>query len=221
MKAGRGSKDKGLEFQHEIARDVARTFGWTVEAMTPKSIGRTVAGVSYVSEQDAPDLRIRSSGAPGADIVPLSPRAAAAFPFLVEAKIRDSLPGFWPFLATGHTSEFWRPWLAQACAHCRGGGAASSRLYYPLVACRARLMAPLAVFPLAPEALGQPLPSLFPRALVWPEWGLSWVAVGFPAFLDVLADASCRAVLYAALAAPSAVEPSAPVRAARRGVKGG
>jgi hypothetical protein len=209
MKAGRGSKDKGIAFQHDVARDVARTFRWTVEALSPRSIGKCVGGVRYVSEQDAPDLRVRTMGASGADVIPLSARAAERFPFLTECKIRATLPAFWPYLGAGQSLDFLRPWVWQSSAHC--ALASGARPYYPLVVCRANLMAPLAVFPVDPGGVPRLLPQLFPRALLWPEGALTLLTVGFAALLDVLADAACRGVLFDALAVPPSVEQAAVV----------
>lgn len=82
----------------------------------------------YVAEHDGPDLRVRTSGAAGPDVVPLSARAAEAFPFMGECKIRHTLPAFWPFPASGAEAAFWRDWVARACEHCRGGRVATARL---------------------------------------------------------------------------------------------
>jgi hypothetical protein len=102
VKAGSAPARKGRAFQQEVACEIARSFGWTVEALVPRAVGKVVKGVRYVAEHDSPDLRVRTSGAPGPDVVPLSARAAEAFPFMVECKIRGSLRGFW------------RDWVAQA-----------------------------------------------------------------------------------------------------------
>jgi hypothetical protein len=116
VKAGSASARKGREFQQEVAREIARGFGWTVEALVPRAVGKVVKGVRYAPEHDSPDLRVRTWGAPGADVVPLSARAAAACPFMVECKIRGTLPAFW------------HDWVAQSCEHCRDGRVATARL---------------------------------------------------------------------------------------------
>jgi hypothetical protein len=128
VKAGSALARKGREFQQEVACEIARGFGGTVEALVPRAVGKVVQGVRYVAEHDGPDLRVRTSGAAGPDVVPLSARAAEAFSFMVACKIWGRLPNFWPFLAAGSEAAFWRDWVDQAYEHCRGGRIATARL---------------------------------------------------------------------------------------------
>lgn len=107
---GRGSKAKGREYQKEIAEQIAARWGFTIEAMSPKSIGKVVNGVTYVSEKDNPDLRVRQMGQAGADIVCLTKHARVQFPYSVECKIRKALPS----LLTMMEWEELNKWLCQA-----------------------------------------------------------------------------------------------------------
>ncbi len=135
MKA-KGVKGKGREFQKEIAGVLARTFDLTVLALSPRSAGKTVQGVRYVSEREQPDLLVRESGQPGADVVPLSPRAAACWPFLIEAKIRKQMGTGWNLISeTEAQAELWH-WLKQAREHVRHDMGTQATPLFPLVVFR-------------------------------------------------------------------------------------
>jgi hypothetical protein len=87
----RSGKAKGREFQKRVAEAIAKKFGLTIEAMSPKSVGKVVNGARYVPEGDG-DLRVRQMGQAGFDIVCLTEKARRFFPYNVECKSRKTLP---------------------------------------------------------------------------------------------------------------------------------
>jgi len=107
----RSAKAKGQNFQKEVAEMIAGTFHLTIEALSPVSVGHETNGVRYVSEGDAPDLRVRTMGLAGADIVPLSERAQACFPFYVECKIRRQLPSLFAILTPTISHNEFSRWM--------------------------------------------------------------------------------------------------------------
>jgi hypothetical protein len=50
VKASSAPARKGRQFQQEVACEVARSVGWTVEALVPRAVGKVVKGVRDVAE---------------------------------------------------------------------------------------------------------------------------------------------------------------------------
>lgn len=98
------AKAKGRRLQVEFAEAVAVRFHLTVEASPPTRTGTRPNGAVYVAETENADLRVRRSGEPGNDVVPLTTKARHVFhifgwPFAVECKNVETLsfdrPSFW------------------------------------------------------------------------------------------------------------------------------
>lgn len=73
-----------------MAEAIAVRFGLTIEAGATTQPGRRPNGAVYVVETDHPDIRVRRSGEPGADVCLLSTKAQKAFPFWIECKNSES-----------------------------------------------------------------------------------------------------------------------------------
>jgi hypothetical protein len=84
---------KGRRLQVHVAEVLSARFDLTIEAVPPTKPGRRANGAQYVGEEGptAPDVRVRPSGDPGADVALLSAKAQAVRlhglpPFWIECK---------------------------------------------------------------------------------------------------------------------------------------
>lgn len=68
-------RDKARRLPTAVAEALAVRFGLTIEAAPPTKPGKRPSGAVYVGEGAGPDLRIRASGQPGADVALLTDQA--------------------------------------------------------------------------------------------------------------------------------------------------
>jgi len=103
-----GAKAKGRRLQVLTAEIIAREYSLTIEAHPPVPVGER-QGVLYVREDENPDLRVRGSSEPGADVVLVTERARSCLcaprgeSFHIECKNVEEIglgPKFWTGLGS-------------------------------------------------------------------------------------------------------------------------